>query len=115
MKTALLFKARKAPIGDQVNLYPNGLSQKSGDGNPPHQLSYYNIFPPSFYTSWIIFIVAKWSIPGSSPNSFKNNRFLALTCSSSYFIYGEIYEAVIRCLPRLRHTLAMCMWRNAGT
>jgi hypothetical protein len=37
---ALFFKALKAPIGDHVNLYPNGLSQQHGEGNPPHQLSY---------------------------------------------------------------------------
>jgi hypothetical protein len=51
IKTAVLLRALNAPIGDQVNLYPKGLSQKSGEGNPPHQLSYSNIFPPYFYTS----------------------------------------------------------------
>ena len=40
MYIALFFKALIAPIGDQVNLYPRGLSQNPGDGNPPHQLSY---------------------------------------------------------------------------
>lgn len=48
MKTALLLRALKAPIGDQVNLYPSGLLQNSADGSPPHQLSYYFIFHPYF-------------------------------------------------------------------
>ena len=33
---ASFFKAFKAAKGDQLNLYPKGLSQTSGQGTPPH-------------------------------------------------------------------------------
>jgi len=35
--------AISAELGDQLNLYPIGLSQYSGDINPPHHDSYSNI------------------------------------------------------------------------
>ena len=53
---ASFFNALKAPIGDHVNLYPIGLKQNYGDGNPPHQLSNskillnQNYLPPDYLT-----------------------------------------------------------------
>jgi len=83
-----LLKAPRAPIGVQVNLYPRGLSTNSGEGNPPHHDSYSNTFYPFSSASSKIFIVARWSIPGSSPHSFKNNKFFYLAALSSCAISG---------------------------
>lgn len=80
-----------AANGLQLNLYPNGLSQQSGEGNPPHQDSNSIIFPFFASTSSLTFIVAKWSIPGSRPNSFKISTPFRLASSSSYHISGKVY------------------------
>lgn len=67
---AALSPANNTPLGDQLNLYPSGLSEASGAGSPPHHEVNEVIRPFSATTSSNTCIAVRWSMPGSKPISF---------------------------------------------
>ena len=69
--TESFIPANNTPLGDQLNLYPNGFPDDSGLGKPPHQLTNEVIRPPSLFTWSKTFLAVRWSIPGSNPSSFR--------------------------------------------
>jgi len=87
---ASFFKLSKAPTGDQENLYPKGLSQKAGEGRPPQNDSYSRILDPFKAHSSTTFIVAIWSIPGSTPTSLIKVSPALMTYSFNAAISGCI-------------------------
>ena len=60
---------RRTPLGDQLNLYPKGLFEASGAGNPPQNETKDLTSWPWLLSSSKSSIANIWSIPGSTPTS----------------------------------------------